>query len=144
VPEHPVIIDSGPLVALLVSHDEHHEWATEWFRELPAPLLTCEAVLTEVFHLVWRRSNGVEGFFTLLQSGALSIDFSLMDEREMLWKLVRKYRDVPMSLADACMVRMAERHSTGVVLTVDSHFRIYRKQNRQQIATIMPEDKAAG
>lgn len=51
-----------------------------------------------------------------------------------------QYHELPMSLADACMVRMVEIHSTGVVLTLDRHFKIYRRNNRQPIAAVMPED----
>lgn len=140
MPERAVILDAGPLVALLVANDEHHQWAAEQFRQLPAPLLTCEPVLTEAFHLVWRRPNGVESLLRVLQSGVLSIEFSLMDERESIGKLVRKYRNVPMSLADACLVRMAERITGAAIFTIDSHFQIYRKNDRQRISTIMPHE----
>jgi uncharacterized protein len=140
--EHPVIVDAGPLVALLVANDAHHRWAVTQFQKLPAPLFTCEPVLTEVFHLVARRPNGLEGFFALLTGGALEIDFSAMRERASLHKLIRKYRNLPMSLADACLVRMSEMIERSVIITTDAHFQIYRKHGRQQIQTIMPTGEA--
>lgn len=133
-----VIVDTGPLVAFLVADDRHHSWAVARFRELPAPFLTCEPVLTETFHLLSRLTDGPERFFELVGSGLVVVDFGLMAEREALKKLVRKYSDLPMSLADACVVRMAELYRGARVFTVDSDFGVYRQSGRRQIATIMP------
>jgi uncharacterized protein len=138
VPEGRVIADTGPLVAFLVSEDLHHSWAMEQFKHLPAPFLTCEPVLTEAFYLVQRLKGGKERFFELLGSGLLLVEFDLIGEREALRKLIRKYDDVPMSLADACVVRLAESAPKASVFTVDGHFRIYRKHGRQTIPTIVP------
>jgi predicted nucleic acid-binding protein len=68
----------------------------------------------------------------------LQVDLSILAEREALWKLIHKYEDLPMSLADACLVRLAELHPAASVFTLDSHFRVYRKNGRQQISVIMP------
>lgn len=138
VPEGGVIADTGPLVAFLVREDLHHSWAVEQFKNLPAPFLTCEPVLTETFYLVQRLKGGKERFFELLGSELLIVEFDLLGEHEALRKLIRKYDDVPMSLADACVVRLAESSPKASVFTVDSHFRIYRKHGRQAIPTIMP------
>ncbi|MGH7899409.1 MAG: type II toxin-antitoxin system VapC family toxin [Candidatus Binatia bacterium] len=132
-----IIVDTGPLVAFLVASDAHHAWARERFQELPPPFLTCEPVLTETVHLISRLPGGTQRFFELVASGLLVVAFELMTEREALRKLVRKYADLPMSLADACLVRMAEiREAT--IFTVDSQFRIYRRHGRRQIAAILP------
>jgi len=138
VPEFRIIIDTGPLVAFLVSEDSHHSWAVEQFKILTFPFLTCEPVLTEAFYLVHRLKQGKSRFFELLNSGLLTVGFDLMEERTALSRLVRKYHDVPMSLADACVVRMAEISPKASVFTLDGHFRIYRKEGRQVIPTIMP------
>jgi predicted nucleic acid-binding protein len=68
----------------------------------------------------------------------LATDLSVLAEREALWKLIRKYEDLPMSLADASLVRLAELHPGASVFTLDSHFRVYRKHGRQQIPVVMP------
>jgi predicted nucleic acid-binding protein len=138
-----IIVDTGPLIAFLVASDSHHAWATEQFRLLPPPFLTCEPVLTEAFHLLSRLSDGPRRFFDLVGSGLLLVQFELMTEREALKKLVRKYADLPMSLADACVVRMAELHEHSTVFTVDSQFRIYRRHGRRQIEAILPRGKLA-
>lgn len=133
-----IIVDTGPLVAFLAGTDSHHAWAVERFQELPAPFLTCEPVLTETFFLVSRLHSGPGRFFELLRSGLLVVEFAVLTEREPLRNLVKKYADLPMSLADACLVRMAEQTADAVVFTTDSDFRTYRKNGRQAIPLIMP------
>jgi predicted nucleic acid-binding protein len=134
-----VIVDTGPLVAFLVETDAQHEWAVERFQELPAPFHTCEPVLTEAFYLVSRLHHGPRRFFELLGSSLLNIEFDVLAEREPLRKLIHKYADLPMSLADACLVRMTEQLDDTVVFTTDNDFRTYRKNGRQIIPLIMPE-----
>jgi predicted nucleic acid-binding protein len=132
------IVDTGILVAILNRKEEHHEWALETSRSLPAPFLTCEAVLTEAFFLTSALPGGSQRFFELLCSGMLAVDFSVLEERDALQKLIHKYQNLPMSLADACLVRLAELHPKSSVFTLDAHFRVYRKHGRQQIPVVMP------
>ena len=133
-----IIVDTGPLVAFLREAEASHAWTAARFAELPAPFLTCEPVLAETFFLVSRQSDGPRRFFEMLDSGLLEISFSVLPERQTLWKLMNKYKDLPMSLADACVVRMAELYSGATVFTLDTHFRVYRKNGRQMIPVIMP------
>lgn len=133
-----VIVDTGPLVALLSEGEAVHGWVASQFEELPAPFITCEPVLAESFFLLSRLPGGERRFFELLGSGLLEVGFSVLGEREDLWKLIRKYEDLPMSLADACLVRLTELHPKASVFTLDTHFRVYRKHGRQQIPVIMP------
>lgn len=133
-----ILVDTGPLVALLTGTEASHPWAVERFHELPAPFLTCEPVLAETFFLVSRLPNGARRYFELLDSGLLTVEFSVLAERKALAKLIHKYADLPMSLADASLVRLAELHPGAAVFTLDSHFRVYRKNGRQQIPVIMP------
>jgi predicted nucleic acid-binding protein len=138
VAEDRVIIDTGPLVAFLVKEEAHHQWVMGQFQHLPAPFLTCEAVLTEAFFLVRKLPHGTAKFFTLLNSGLLDIDFSIIAEGAALEKLVQRYANVPMSLADACLVRLAKLHPRAVVFTLDQDFQIYRRDGRQPIPVLMP------
>jgi predicted nucleic acid-binding protein len=138
VSEPQIIVDTGPLFAALVERDQHHAWARAQFASLPPPFLTCEPVLAELFYLVQHHPNGVSGFFKLLERDLLLIELDVLAERQALAQLVRKYRNLPMSLADACLVRISEQHNKAAVLTVDSHFRIYRRNGRQQIPLLMP------
>jgi predicted nucleic acid-binding protein len=125
-------------VAFLREDESAHKWVAGKFKELRAPYLTCESVLAETFHLVSRQPGGPQRFFELLGTGTLEVDFSILHEQAALNKLIRKYQDLPMSLADACLVRLAELHDGASIFTLDSHFRVYRKNGRQLISTIMP------
>lgn len=135
-------IDAGPLVAFLIRRDQHHAWAVSHFKALAAPLITCEAVLAEAEHILERCESGAAANLrSLLETGAIEITFSLHEQLAAVLKLQRRYADVPMALADACLMRMAEMNEGARVFTTDSHFRIYRKDNRKVIPLIMPHEK---
>ncbi len=82
--------------------------------------------------------HGTAKFFTLLNSGLLDVDFSVIAEAPALEKLVHGYANVPMSLADACLVRLAKLHPESVVFTLDHDFQIYRREGRQPISLVIP------
>jgi len=131
-----LLVDAGFLVALLSRRDAHHPWAVTQATQHAPPWRTCEAVLSEAFHLLG--SRGAPALRALLQRRAVLASFDLNDDLEAVLKLLQKYADVPMSLADACLVRMTETLSDALVLTTDSDFRIYRRHSRQVIPCVMP------
>jgi uncharacterized protein len=133
------IVDTGPLVAFFDRAERHHGWAAARIGELEAPLLVCEPVLTEATYLLSRFAKAQDALFELLQNGALSIALRIEDHVDALRKLLQKYRDTPMSLADACVVRMAEIYDQHEVLTLDSDFSIYRKHGRAPLKLIYPD-----
>jgi predicted nucleic acid-binding protein len=106
--------------------------------ELEAPLLVCEPVMTEAMYLLGRYSQAQGALFELLENGALSIAFRVDENASALRNLLQKYQDTPMSLADACVVRMAEIHDRHDVLTLDSDFSVYRKHGRVPLGLIRP------
>ena len=126
-----LLVDAGFLVALLSRRDSHHPWAVTQATEYVPPWRTCEAVLSEAFHLLGTR--GTSGLSALLQRRAVLTRFDFNDDMDSVLKLLQKYADVPMSLADACLVRMTETLSDPLVLTTDSDFRVYRRHSRQVI-----------
>lgn len=134
----PVLLDTGPLVALLSAQEKHHGWVKEQLATLEPPLVTCEAVLSEACFLLGRTQRGPEPVIELLRRGALAVEFWLADEAEAVEKLLARYRTVPISLADACLVRMAETTPGATVLTFDRDFTIYRIHGRKAIPTRMP------
>jgi predicted nucleic acid-binding protein len=131
-----VLVDAGFLVALLSRRDAHHQWAVTQAPGYAPPWRTCEAVLSEAFHLLGRR--GAPGLSMLLRRRAVVVAFDLGNDLESALKLMQKYADVPMSLADACLVRMTETLADPVILTTDSDFRIYRRHSRQVVPCVMP------
>jgi predicted nucleic acid-binding protein len=132
------IVDTGPLVAFLDRAEQHHRWVAERVEELNTPLLVCEPVLAESMHLLARFARAQKALFRLLDNGALKIAFHIEEHVPALCKLHQKYRDRPMSLADACIVRMAEIYDRHTVLTLDSDFSVYRKHGTIPLALIHP------
>jgi uncharacterized protein len=135
------IVDTGPLVAFLDRAEQHHSWVIEQIDELQAPLLVCEPVLAEAMHLLAKFPRGQDTLFGLLENGAVRIVFRVDEHIRALRMLHHKYRDRPMSLADACVVRMAEIHDQYAVLTLDSDFTVYRKHGREPLTLIFPARK---
>jgi uncharacterized protein len=133
------IVDTGALVAFFDRAERHHRWVFERIGQLEAPLLVCEPVIAETMYLLARSRRGQDALFGLFENGALRIALRIDEQIEPLRQLMEKYRDTPMSLADACIVRMAEIHDRHVVLTLDSDFLIYRKHGRESLALIRPE-----
>jgi uncharacterized protein len=136
----PAIVDTGPLVAFFDRAERHHRWVIERIEGLEAPLLVCEPVLTEAAYLLGRHTKAQDALFELLHNGALKIAFRIEEHLGALRKLLQKYRDTPMSLADACIVLMAEIHERHAVLTLDSDFSVYRKHGRVPLTLIYPTD----
>jgi uncharacterized protein len=132
------IADAGPLVAYLDRSERHHRWAVERIEELDAPILVCEPVLAEAMFLLARLPEAQDTLLVYLQNGALSLAFGIEDHVGNVRRLMQKYRDTPMSLADACIVRMAELHDRHAVFTLDSDFAIYRKHGRTALTVIAP------
>ena len=130
------LVDAGFLVAILSRRDFHHEWAVRQASENPPPWYTCEAVLSEAWHLLG--TGGAPGLRAMLSRRALVAKFNLDDNVEAVVGLLDKYSTLPMSLADACLVRMTEIVPGPVILTTDSDFRIYRRHSRQLVPCILP------
>ena len=131
-------MDTGPLVAFMDRSEAHHAWAAERFRQFSVPLFTCEPVLTECLFLLRHEPVAQDKLLELVERRSLVVDFRLQDELAPVRRLMAKYRDAPMSLADACLVRMAETMSLSIC-TLDSHFSVYRKHGRTLLTVISPE-----
>ena len=133
-----ILVDTGALVAALNRRDRHHIWMGRQLQTFQPPLLTCEAVISETCFLLRHAETQVNAVFEWLYNSAIIVPFHLSGEIPAIRALMRKYADVPMSFADACLVRMAELHEDSAILTLDADFRIYRKHGRQPLETIMP------
>jgi len=133
-----LIIDTGPIVALLNRADTWHEWTVERLTQSSPPLITCEAVLSEAFFILSSVRCGTERLSDAIRSGAILSRFDLAAQTAPVCGLLTKYADVPMSLADACLVRMSELNPGLPILTLDSDFRVYRRNGRQVIPAVLP------
>ena len=135
----PVLLDTGPLVSFLASGLSHHLWAVEQWKLLRPPLLTCEPVLTEAAFLLTREGRDADAIFALLERKVIRIALSVQEEQADLRALMHRYRNRPMSLADACLVRLSEIHKSAEIFTLDSDFRIYRRHGNKTIPVRMPD-----
>jgi predicted nucleic acid-binding protein len=135
-----VLVDSGPIVALLDRRDTYHEWAKREIANLHEPLLTCEAVISEVFFLLSRVRGGTSIFVALLRDGLVlaSANFSYREQSAEVLRHLQQYGDMPMSFADACLVRMSEIERNSIIFTTDQDFLTYRRNRRQNIPLISP------
>ena len=131
-----VLVDAGFLVALLSRRDGHHRWAVAQAERFPPPWHTCEAALSEAFHLLG--PVGSPNLATLLRRDAVSIPFTLGAHLAAILTLMDKYADVPASLADVVLLRMTETMDDPQLLTTDADFRIYRRHGRQIVPIVFP------
>lgn len=134
------IVDTGFLVALLNRSEQYHSWVTAQLNQISAPLLTCEAVITETCFLLQDIYQGEDTILKFINSQKLQIPFQLNQESPTIQALMQKYRSIPMSLADACLVRMTELYPDSTLLTLDSDFQIYRRNKNKPIAFISPNN----
>lgn len=132
------IVDTGPLVSYLVAGSTHHAWAVEQWKLLDPPLLTCEPVLTEATFLLQRERRGADPLLALLDRGVIRVALDVQGELADIRPLMLRYRNRPMSLADACLVRLSELHPAAEIVTLDSDFRIYRRHGNKVIPLRMP------
>lgn len=128
-----IVVDTGPLVALLDRSDPHHPWARATFEELAPPYLVCDAVLTEAMHFLGDSS----ALRAAWSAGELSVALDTEARRARICELMHRY--APMDFADACVVAMAEIHHPATVVTIDrKDFARYRIFGRNTIRTRMP------
>lgn len=135
------LVDTGAILALLDRTDRWHRVCVDAFDQLRLPLLTSEAVLTELFHLLGDSRHEVETAWKFIRSGALRM--SVIDHSELpeIQDLMRRYSDRPMDFADATLVYLARREGLSTVFTVDhSDFNTYRIERRKRFR-ILPETR---
>lgn len=127
-----MIIDASALVAFVSRKDQWHEASIPVFHYAEEPFVTCEPVLTECCFLLPSQRQEI---FKLVEDGLVRFEFSLSEEISSVRRLVTKYESLPMSLADACLVRMSELLRLPI-FTFDSDFQIYRKNGRETIELV--------
>jgi uncharacterized protein len=133
-----ILLDTGPLVGFVNATDQHHRWSVRVWNSLYDPLWTCEAVLSEAIFLLESGGVSIDPLLEMFERGLVKIDFDVSDHQPDVWELLRKYRDRPMSLADACLVRMAELGLRCQVFTTDRDFLVYRRKGRGVIPLLAP------
>lgn len=131
------LLDTGVIVALLDRDERFHLQCVEVVSDVVGPLLTCEAVVAEACHLLRRIHGAPEAVIKNIANGVFQTPVRLVDRATPIEKLLKKYRDVPMDLADACLVDLADQLNTGQILTLDSDFEIYRWRSRRKFELLV-------
>jgi uncharacterized protein len=132
------LIDTGFILALVDGDESWHHPCVQAYNHSRLPLLTTEAVLTEVFHLAHRSSLDPRGVWQLLRSGAIQMAPISNSELLQIRALMDDYADRPMDFADATLVHLATRERLSTILTVDhADFETYRLPGRKKF-TILP------
>jgi predicted nucleic acid-binding protein len=122
-----VLLDTGPLVALLSRNDTNHDRARRIFAECAPPFRCCEAVVAEACFLMRKvHRAGPADVVALGARGVYSIAIAAAEHWINIETLMKKYADRPISLADACLIRCAEIHREARILTFDSDFGVYK------------------
>ncbi len=135
-----VILDTSALIAFVRKQDRYHPWAVKAWQNIIPSMLTCESVISEVCFLLRNETIGLEAVFDMLKSNVINVPFSFNEEVTNVHSLMSRYNSVPMSFADACLVRMSELVVGSSIITLDSDFRIYRQHRDREIPVIMPND----
>ena len=132
-----VLVDAGPLVALIDGADPEHRACVAALKTLRSSLVTVWPAFTEAMYLLGRSWQGQKALWSRLETDALAL--APLDETDAprLRELMEKYRDLPMDLADAALVRVAERESATEIFTLDRrHFSLYRPGRRRRFSIV--------
>ena len=131
------LLDTGVIVALLDQDEQHHLQCVEVISDIIGPLVTCEAAVAEVCYLL-RRTPGAHGAaIKNIANGVFQIPVRLVDRAAPVETLLKKYRDVPMDLADACLLDLADQMDCGQILTLDRDFELYRWRSRRKFELLV-------
>ena len=122
-----VLVDAGPLVALVDRGDAHHAACVDALKAIRDPLITVWPAFTEAMYLLgfsWRAQSAL---WEMVEGEGIALASLGHEDAPRMHVLMRKYRDLPMDLADAALVRIAEREKLPRIFTLDRrHFRVYR------------------
>jgi len=130
----PVLIDTGPLVAIFLRTEQHHEICVEQLRTVKPPLLTCWPVITEAAWLLRRSRTAIQQLLGAFNSGLLRLLSLEQDAVPWIAAFLHKYRSLGPDLADAALVYLAERDGIDTVFTLDRRdFSVYRLAGNRRL-----------
>ena len=133
-----VLLDTGVIVALLDRSERYHARCAQALDSLEQPLATCEAVIAESCYLLRTIPGAAETVLANVEQGIFQIPMQLNQAAAPIRAILRKYRDVPADLADACLIHMADELETGEILTLDSDFARYRWRRNRAFQPLIP------
>jgi predicted nucleic acid-binding protein len=114
-----VLVDTGPLVAIMSRADLHHKTCVETLRDLPGPLFSCWPVITEAAWLLRGRAGAVQQLLAGISEGFLELLPIQSTEASEIGELMEKYKSIRPQLADATLIHLAKRDAIDVIFTLD-------------------------
>ncbi|MEH1940155.1 MAG: PIN domain-containing protein [Nostoc sp.] len=134
-----ILLDTGPLVAFINNRENSPDWAVNEWKKIEPPFFTCEAVITETCFILRDFYGGEGAVMSLLDTGIIQISFRISGEIGTVRELMKRYQNVPMSLADVCFIRMSELILGTCLLTLDSDFWVYWKNKNEMMNLIIAD-----
>ena len=126
------LVDTGAILAMLDPTEQWHAVCVETFQQLRPPLMTSEAVLTELFYFTRRARLNADNVWKFVRSGAITLGLIRDEDMSELQFLMARYADRPMDFADATLVYLARRESLSTIFTVDrADFETYRIEGKK-------------
>jgi predicted nucleic acid-binding protein len=135
----PVLLDTGVIVALLDRRESRHLDCSRTVETIQRPIVTCEAVIMESCHLLSHIPGASARVLDNVATGIFEIRLSLSQSAANIAANLRKYHDMPASMADSCLIHMADELNTGDILTLDSDFRHYRWRKTKPFNLLIPQ-----
>lgn len=132
-----ILIDSGPLIALFDRDDKYHSASVQFIKDNRSELVTTLASLTETLHLLDFNSNAQMDFLDWVSAGAVTLEPIMTDDLPGIREMMRKYADLPMDFADACLVFLGEKLNISEIATIDRDFDIYRLKGKKPFTTFI-------
>ena len=136
----PVLLDTGVIVALLDPSDSFHERCAHALSGLGAALVTCEAVIVESCYLLRHVAGAAESILRSVATREFLLPITLVNSAGSVERILQKYRDREVDLADAWLIHLANEFGTGEILTLDGDFQIYRWGRNNSFHLLVPLD----
>jgi len=133
----PVLLDSGPLIALFNKSDKYHKLSVDFIKKNKRQLVTTIANITEVVYVLAYSRDAQSSFLKWMSLSSIVVESIESEEILEICELFEKYNDVPMDFADACMVYLGDKLGTNEIATIDSDFEIYRLKGRKAFKNIL-------
>jgi predicted nucleic acid-binding protein len=136
----PVLLDTGVIIAWLDRREKFHQACVDALQNCSSPLITCEAVIAESCYLLRQLTGAAEAVLANVAEGIFGLPSSLSQSAAEVRRILQKYRDREIDLADGCLIQMAGEYKTAEVLTLDRDFRVYRWGRGKTFNLLIPLD----
>lgn len=136
--EHRVILDTGPLTAFLNRRDHYHYWVLGQLQKTTSAFITCEAVLSETLYLTGHSHAAILAISGMIREDLIRVNPVMSEQSEAVFQLMKKYNDLPASLADVCLLQMYNSGMGDKIMTLDADFRIFRDKKSKPLKLIIP------